>query len=264
MHLLVGLWPVGESSPGSFATALGSGWPGPRWSAPVFSSCSLAPSRSAEKGRGGIRTTRTRLGDSGLTEFELDDDVLATRVARADVAAFVILYDRYARRVHAWAAQALGSEHADDAVQEVFLRVWRSAGQFDPARGRLSTWLFAIARHHIGRDLAARGRDRRVAAADAIDDVLAHAPDPAPPVDEDVTRRERARALGEALRTIPAEQRRVLLLAYFTGATQVEMASTLGIPLGTVKKRVRLGLQKLRATLGDHAEPAKLRIVSDR
>jgi RNA polymerase sigma-70 factor, ECF subfamily len=199
-----------------------------------------------------------------LAELDLDDEVLAARVARADVAAFVVLYERYAPRIHAWAVHALGSQHADDAVQEVFLRLWRNAAQFDPARGRLSAWLFAIARHQIVRDLAARGRDRRVAAADAIDVALAREPDPGATVDEDVSSRERARAVLAALRGIPSEQRRVLVLAYFTGATQAEMASTLGIPLGTVKKRVRLGLQKLRAALANHAEPPQLRIVSER
>jgi RNA polymerase sigma-70 factor (ECF subfamily) len=189
------------------------------------------------------------------------DEVLGARVARGDVAAFGAVYDRYAPRVHAWASHALGPAAADDAVQEVFTRVWRKAHQFEPARGRYATWLMAIARHHIVRQLQRAGRERRVVAED-IAEVIGSAVDPQPDVADRVWASEQERTLARALRDLPEEQRRVLVLGYFLGMTQSEMARALGIPLGTVKKRVRLGMQKLRAALAPVEIPF-LRVLGD-
>jgi RNA polymerase sigma-70 factor (ECF subfamily) len=173
------------------------------------------------------------------------------------------VYERYALRVHAWAAHVLGPGSADDAVQEVFVRVWRKAHQFDPERGRFATWLMAIARHHVVRELERSGRERRVA-ADDVDAALRSIADPAPSLDDRAWASEQERTLGRALAQLPAEQRRVLVLGYFLGMTQSEMAREIGIPLGTVKKRVRLAMRKLRAALGvpDGAAP-HLRVMSD-
>jgi RNA polymerase sigma-70 factor (ECF subfamily) len=174
------------------------------------------------------------------------------------------VYERYAARVHAWAAHALGSGAADDTVQEVFIRVWRKAHQFDPARGRFATWLMAIARHHILRQLERGGRERRVG-AEEVDGVLRSLVDPSPAPDERAWTSERERALGLALGGLPAEQRRVIVLGYFFGMTQAEMSRALEVPLGTVKKRVRLGLRKLRMALSGSADEAAahLRLVAD-
>jgi len=148
-------------------------------------------------------------------------------------------------------------------VQEVFIRVWRKAHQFDPARGRFSTWLMAIARHHILRELERGGRDRR-AGAEEIDGALRLLVDPAPSPDDHAWLSEQERLLGRAMGELPAEQRRVLVLGYFLGMTQSEMSRSLDVPLGTVKKRVRLGLRKLRIALGGEATGAPhLRVVSD-
>ena len=189
--------------------------------------------------------------------------MLGARIARGDVAAFAAVYERYAARVHAWAGHALGTGAADDAVQEVFIRVWRKAHQFDPARGRFATWLMAIARHHILRELERGGRERRVG-GDEIDAALRSLADPAAPLDERAWLSEQERLLGRALADLPAEQRRVLVLGYFLGMTQSEMSRSLDVPLGTVKKRVRLGLRKLRVALtGEGAAPSHLRVVAD-
>jgi RNA polymerase sigma-70 factor (ECF subfamily) len=189
--------------------------------------------------------------------------VLGARIARGDVAAFAAAYERYAARIHAWAAHALGAGAADDAVQEVFIRVWRKAHQFDPARGRFATWLMAIARHHILRELERRGRERLVA-ADDIDAAIATHADPAPGLDDRAWASEQERLLGRALAQLPVEQRRVLVLGYFLGMTQSQMSRSLDVPLGTVKKRVRLGLRKLRLALGgDAPATGHLRVVSD-
>lgn len=177
------------------------------------------------------------------------DEALAARAAEGDVAAFELLYDRYVRLVYALAARSLGADEAQEIVQDVFLQLWRTASQFDPERGRFAAWFTAIARHRVLAELGARGRQQRLAVADAIDLALAQAPDPGPSTEEIAERSEAAETALRALQSLPPEQRRVLVLAYFAGMSQSIIASHLDIPLGTVKKRVRLGMQKLRAAL---------------
>jgi RNA polymerase sigma-70 factor (ECF subfamily) len=196
----------------------------------------------------------------------LDDSdvVLAARVANGDIEAWSILYDRYAPSVYAFAAHTLGRDHAEDVVQESFLRLWRSAGRFDPVRGAFSSWFYAIVRHHIQDQLRRRRREERLMIASDADELLAETPIPGVDVDEVVTRRERGQAVLRALQSLPPDQRRVLVLAYFgVGLSQTAIADYLGCPLGTVKKRTRLGLQKLRDLLdpasshGDRTEEPK-------
>jgi RNA polymerase sigma-70 factor (ECF subfamily) len=188
-------------------------------------------------------------------------------MVRGDVGAFGELYDRYAQRLHVWALHTLGAAEADDALQEVFLRVWQKSAQFRPDRGQFGSWLMAIARHEFGHRLIRGDRARRRGSTDRIEDLLAPSPDPA----ADVAARERDRAVLEGLRALPAEQRRVLVLGYFGGMSQSAMARELELPLGTVKKRVRLGMQKLRAALTEEpadadegADAPRLRLIADR
>jgi RNA polymerase sigma-70 factor (ECF subfamily) len=185
------------------------------------------------------------------------DAVLAAEVANGDAGAWSKLYDRYAPSVYAFAAHMLGREHAEDVVQESFLRLWRSAHRFDPERGAFSTWFYAIVRHHIQDELRHRRREERLLVASDADELLAEAPIPGVDVDELVTRRERAHAVLRALQSLPPDQRRVLVLAYFgAGLSQRELADYLEWPLGTVKKRTRLGLQKLQKLLDPADSPA--------
>jgi RNA polymerase sigma-70 factor (ECF subfamily) len=181
------------------------------------------------------------------------DEELVARTARGDLAAFTQLYDRYARRMHAWSAHVLGTGRAEDAMQEIFLRLWQHAGQFDGDRGNFVTWFTAIARHHLVHVLRQESLRRRLAVAAEIAGVLEHASSPAPGPEETVSQREDGAALARALRLLPAEQRQVLVLAYFGGLTQSQIAEQLAIPLGTVKKRVRLGMGKLRGALTPRA-----------
>ncbi len=183
------------------------------------------------------------------SQIEPSDETLAGRVAQRDMAAFELIYDRYAKSVYALAAHLLGHAEAEEVVQEVFLRLWHKAGQFDPARGFFNTWFMAIARHHVLDELRQRSQQQRLVAAEEIDQLLAEAADPAANVEEQAWLRERGNTILDALQSLPAEQRRVLVLAYFGGLSQSAIARHLGWPLGTVKKRVRLGLQKLRASL---------------
>jgi RNA polymerase sigma-70 factor (ECF subfamily) len=177
------------------------------------------------------------------------DEELVVRTARGDLAAFTLLYDRYARRIHAWSAHVLGTGRAEDAMQEIFLRLWQHAGQFDGGRGTFVSWFTAIARHHLIHVLRQDGMRRRVAVADEIAGVVEQIPATSPGPDETVGRREDGAALARALRRLPEEQRQVLVLAYFGGLSQSQIADQLSIPLGTVKKRVRLGMGKLRDAL---------------
>jgi RNA polymerase sigma-70 factor, ECF subfamily len=181
-----------------------------------------------------------------------DEDFVAG-VARRDVQAFALLYDRYARPVYAMAAHLLGGGEAEESVQETFLRLWNRAGQYDPNRGPIAPWLMAIARHHVRGELRRRGRDPVAAVAD-VETVLAQAVDQAPGVEEAIWAAARGEAIHRALAELPDEQRRVLLLAYFGGLSQSTIAQTLGWPLGTVKNRTRLAMQKLRGALRGEVE----------
>jgi RNA polymerase sigma-70 factor (ECF subfamily) len=174
------------------------------------------------------------------------DASLAKRVADRDVAAFASLYDRYVREVYAMAAHLLGSADAEEVVQDVFLRLWERARQFEPRRGSFGGWFMSLARHRIVDELRRR-RTRELPLAD-IEELLAGAQN-AGEVDEAVQQNERGARVLQALRALPAEQRQVLVLSYFGGLSQTAIAQSLGWPLGTVKKRVRLGLEKLRVSL---------------
>jgi len=182
---------------------------------------------------------------------ELTDEELTARVAQRDVAAFSSLYDRYARIVYVLAAHTLGQVDAEEVVQEVFLRLWSKAGQFDPERGSFRGWFLAVARHFVLGRLHQRDHLQRLLAVGEIESLLAEAVDPALAPDEAADHREYSKAILRALEGLPPDQRRVLVLTYFGGFSQSSLAQQLGWPLGTVKKRIRLGLQKLRATLGE-------------
>ena len=175
-----------------------------------------------------------------------DDESLTARVAEGDVAAFTQLYERYAQRIYAWCVHTLGAARAEDAVQEIFLGLWRAAAQFDPARGRFVTWFFAIARHHLVHELRRAGIRRRVEVAAEIAEVFAA---PMADPEELACARDDATSLTHALQRLPEEQRQVLAMAYFGGLSQSQIATHLDVPLGTVKKRVRLGMGKLRSAL---------------
>jgi RNA polymerase sigma-70 factor (ECF subfamily) len=199
------------------------------------------------------------VGERWPTTPEPTDEALVARVVAGDAAAFSLLYDRYDRPVYAMAAHLLGAVEAEDVVQEAFLRLWRNAGQFDTARGSFAPWFMAIARHEVLARLRRRTQEQRLALARDIDRLLGEAPDPAVDVEEQVWQRERGDCVLQALKELPAEQRQVLVLAYFGELSQSAIAQSLGWPLGTVKKRVRLGLQKLRQALAPHEFASPIR-----
>jgi RNA polymerase sigma-70 factor (ECF subfamily) len=183
------------------------------------------------------------------------DAALAARVARGDVRAFGALYDRYARDVYALAAHVVPRADAEEIVQDVFVRVWNNAAQFDAGRGSFVAWLMTIGRHRVMDELRRQHGARR--SLQEVEEVLMNTADPAVDVEEEAWLRERRLVLLEALRELPAEQRRAVVLAYFGGLSRAAIARELGWPLGTVKKRIQLGLQKLRRALTDDVNVEK-------
>ena len=180
---------------------------------------------------------------------EPSDEWLAARVIQRDVRAFALLYDRFARPIYTMAVYMLGKAEAEEMVQEVFLRLWHRADQFDAARGSFKSWFMSVARHRILDELRRRGQQHQLFVTEAVDHLLANTTDPQVDVEQEVGRREASEAVLRALKTLPPEQRRALVMAYFGGLSQSSIARRLGWPLGTVKKRMRLGLQKLRLAL---------------
>ena len=195
------------------------------------------------------------MNDNGrLPSSDPEDGALARQVSKGDVAAFTLLYDRYVTSIHATAVHMLGAAEADEIVQEVFLRLWLKAYQYDAARGSFKSWFMAIARHCILREMSTRSRHQRAQTAEDIDRVLSRVPDGTVDVEEVAWLRDQAHTLLTELGILPSDQRRVLVLAYFGGLSQSAIARHLDLPLGTVKKRTRLGLQKLRRALSPDQE----------
>lgn len=175
----------------------------------------------------------------------MDDLALMARAGAGDQGAVGELYDRYGRQVYALALRMLrDGAAAEDVTQDVFLKVWRSAARFDSERGRVATWILHIA--YTTTVDAVRARRRAMPGRfDDMADELDTGADPAGDAETAVMGAQ----VKTALMRLPAEQRQALELAYFGALTQQEIAGRLGIPLGTVKGRVRLGLEALRQFL---------------
>ena len=170
----------------------------------------------------------------------LSDEALLAIIATPDGdLALAELYDRYGKIAYGLAYRVLrDSALAEDAVQEAFITVWRTAGTYISERGKPRTWLLTLV-HRRAVDLVRREQRRRMPDA-------AQEPAPATPAAEDeATVRERRRAVQAALTQLPADQREALELAYYGGLTQTELAQHLGVPLGTVKSRMFAGLRRL-------------------
>ena len=177
---------------------------------------------------------------------EPTDEELIARVAAGDHDAFGSLYERYARPVLGLALRRLGDRgRAEDAVQEAFTSVWRSAGSYRRERGTLAPWLYTVARNAI----ADRGRARNEPPTEPGDSVS----DEPGPADE-AERSWVSYRVHVALETLPESERAVLELAYWSGLSQSEIAEFLNVPLGTVKTRTRSGLRRLSEELEGQLE----------
>jgi RNA polymerase sigma-70 factor (ECF subfamily) len=184
----------------------------------------------------------------------LDDRALVARVTEGDGGALEALYGRYGSACYGLARRILSdAQLAQDVVQEVFLTVWRDAHRFDGGRGGFSSWLLAMT-HHKAVDAVRREENHRKRRTSA--ELLEERPADHPQVDDEVwtgIRRERVRS---ALHTPPTAQREALVLAYFGGYTQREIAGLTDTPLGTVKTRMLMGMRRLKDGLDDITLPA--------
>lgn len=192
----------------------------------------------------------------GIKLDGVDDISLIELIVDAHADAVKELYDRYHRLVFSVAFAILGDPSTSEEVTlDVFVRVWQRARMYRAERAKVSTWLVAITRHHA-IDVLRRQNSHPDLKSLHLDDVLLH--------NESPTSDPEARAevsllqarVRNAVARLPAEQRQALILAYFSGYTQQEIAEVLKQPLGTVKTRIRLAMQKLRQTLVDENQPS--------
>jgi len=179
-----------------------------------------------------------------------DDVALLKAIAARNEAALAQLYDRYRAILFGLLMRILNNrEEAEDVLQEVFLQVWRKATDFDENRGRPFTWLVTLTRSRgidRLRTLAARERVAETSAREVSEETSDAA--------TDAFKSEQRGLVTKALSQLPDEQKRPLMLAYFDGLTQSEIAARLGAPLGTVKTRMRTGLISLRELLAGQGE----------
>ncbi len=177
----------------------------------------------------------------------LGDEELMQLAGANDASAFEIIFERHADAAYSLSRRMCGTRAlAEDVVQEAFLSIWRNAARYDPARGSVRTWTLGVVHHRAVDVLRHAGvHERRRASDEGIEETLA-APEQ---TEAAVLRNSNATDVRVALAELPAEQRQAIELAYFGGFTHTEIAEITGVPRGTVKGRMRLGLQKLRGSL---------------
>ena len=193
-------------------------------------------------------------GATGRDLAQISDEALLSLVAASDEEALAELYDRFGGVAYGLALRVLRDEAlAQDAVQEAFLSVWRTADRFLAERASPSTWILTFV-HRRAVDLVRR-QERRSA------EPLETAPEPPAPelVEEQATVRFQRRIVQEALQRLPSEQRQALELSYYGGLTQSELAARTGQPLGTIKSRTFAGLARLRDLLAQAGLEESLR-----
>jgi RNA polymerase sigma-70 factor (ECF subfamily) len=178
-----------------------------------------------------------------------DDASLLRRMAAGDEGALGIFYDRWHPLVHGVVMRILKQRvDVEDTVEEAFWQAWRQAARYAPSRGAVQTWLLTIARSRaLDRARAVKRRHEEPLVADDGTEVVQQIAEGDPGLDAEAA--ERRKIILAALAELPAEQREALELGYFAGLSQSEIAEQTGIPLGTIKTRVRLALQKLRGRL---------------
>lgn len=180
----------------------------------------------------------------GQTDKSMTDLLLAVGQSQ-DIEAFETLFRYYAPRLKAYMSRGGGSASAEELMQETMVAVWKKAALYDASKGAASTWIFSIARN---LRIDAYRRERRPEFD--INDP-AFVPDDAPAADTALSAFEDAGRVREALATLPPDQAGVLKLAFFEDLSQSAIATALGLPLGTVKSRMRLAFAKLRAIIGE-------------
>lgn len=180
----------------------------------------------------------------------LADEELMPLVGRKDPEAFEVLYDRHGGAAFSLAYRIVGDRAAaEEVTQEAFISVWRSGARFDAARGSVRSWLLSVVRNRAIDFL--RSRAAKAPKLDFDDDAALEARPAEERTEEEALQRETAAELRGALGKLPGEQSKVIELAYFGGFSHSEIARILGLPMGTVKGRMRLGLEKIRGELAE-------------
>lgn len=212
----------------------------------------MARSKNAKLVSVRINSENSLLSARNSTTVEkLSDEALAAQVVQGDSAALETLYDRHASTVLGILVKVIGDHAAaEDALQETFWRVWKSASTFVSERGSFTSWLFRIARN-LAIDVHRRTnvRPQALTNADDAELFLDQTPDPDINIPEQAQIEFRNRQVRRALASLPSVQRQVIELAYFYGMTRQKIAEATGEALGTIHTRARLGLQKLREEL---------------
>ena len=218
------------------------------------------PQPRRDTGRGDTTATRRPwratwwgAGPGGRRDYaQLDDETLVRLLVEQDVHALEALYTRHSRPIFSLALKILGDrEVVEEVVQEVFLRLWTRAVGYDPQRGKLLSWLLTITHHRAIDELRRR---RSQPETDGLQEQLAAVEDTDADPSKSLAQVEEREAVQHALAQLPEAQRRPIALAYYGGLTQVEIARRLREPLGTIKTRMRLGMQKLRVSLATDTE----------
>jgi RNA polymerase sigma-70 factor, ECF subfamily len=187
------------------------------------------------------------VADRGRQYLLLADEELISFVGRGDAEALAVLYDRHSRAAYSLAYRMMGEKQAaEDIVQDAFLKLWRAATSYRAERASVRTWLLSIVHNRSIDQLRSTASRRRMQ-----EKVEASAPTSQPSeAFAESWRNTQREQVREALCTLPEEQLKTLELAYFSGYTHLEIAELLGIPLGTVKGRMRLGMKKMKDYFG--------------
>lgn len=195
-----------------------------------------------------------RQGNTNLMDFNTaTDEELLSAIGAQDVSALEEFFDRHHRLALAVANRVLRDPaRSEDVVQEAFLAVWRQASSFNKKKGKARTWLLSVVRHRAIDVTRGKGYSTPVT---SLEELTVH-----PETDDvwpDVNRNIDAQILREAMNSLPDEQREAISMAYFEGYTNREVAEATDVPLGTVKGRIRLGMNKLREIVVPQLEPAQ-------
>ena len=171
-------------------------------------------------------------------------------IGRKDAEAFEVFYDRHGGAAYSLAYRVLGERGAaEDCIQEAFISIWRSGGRFDPTRGSVRSWTLSIVRNRAIDAL--RSKAGKAPKMTFDDDEIIESRPSGELTEEEAMRHETATEVRGALSQLPQDQSKVIQLAYFGGFSQSEIAAMLNVPLGTVKGRMRLGLEKIRGELAE-------------
>lgn len=180
----------------------------------------------------------------------LADEELMSLIGEKDPEAFEVLYDRHGGVAYSLAYRMVGArDAAEEVTQEAFISIWRAGARFDHSRGSVRAWLLSIVRNRAIDSL--RGRAGKAPKLDFDDEAILERRPAEERTEDEALRHETATEVRNALHSLPGLQSKVIELAYFGGFSQSEISSMLGVPLGTVKGRMRLGLEKIRTEIAE-------------